>query len=102
MTTSETINDNIRDHLSQVSDNFRPIVSLTKIFLLSTQHLTKMPGTPLLQRVSDGEVFVQHLTKHLTRHLTIGGRRSKNREEENPRNAQRRPGDFLFFAIMLA
>ena len=30
-----------------------------------------MPENPLLQRVSDGEVFAKHLTRHLTKHLTI-------------------------------
>jgi len=32
-----------------------------------------MGEKPLLQRVSDGEVFRKHLTRHLTRHLTILG-----------------------------
>jgi len=32
-----------------------------------------MREKPLLQRVSDGEVFRKHLTRHLTRHLTILG-----------------------------
>ena len=33
----------------------------------------KMPETPLLQRVFDGEVFAEHLTRHFTKHLTILG-----------------------------
>ena len=32
-----------------------------------------MGEKPLLQRVSDGEVFRKHLTRHLTRHLTNWG-----------------------------
>lgn len=35
------------------------------------QHLTKTPPNPLFMRVSDGEVFAQHLTTHLTIHPTI-------------------------------
>ncbi len=55
-----------------------------------------MPGIPLLQRVSDGEVFVQHLTKHLTRHLTIGGGEVRTEKKKIPETHKGDPGISFF------